>query len=224
MSSLLVFAVPDPGQGVAPPGSGKLLTILQWTAWGVFALCVAGRAAQRRQARARPQPGLRRRQPAHHQPRLDARRLSHRRQCRRDRRRPRLTAAPARFSRRAHVHPARAASSQRPLPMEPPQRAALRRLPARAHPRRNHHRRKRRWRRTPHHHEATRRSRLHDQLLHPGRQLDGVHAARRRPNDSLRLSSLRNHLDAGWSHECSSGSSHAWAATHERPLANMLRT
>jgi hypothetical protein len=42
MSSLLVFAVPDPGQGVAPPGSAKLLTILQWTAWGVFALCVAG--------------------------------------------------------------------------------------------------------------------------------------------------------------------------------------
>jgi hypothetical protein len=42
MTSLLVFAVPDPGQGVAPPGSAKLLTILQWTAWGVFALCVAG--------------------------------------------------------------------------------------------------------------------------------------------------------------------------------------
>ena len=38
----LIFAVPDPGQGVAPPGSDKLLTILQWTAWGVFGLCVAG--------------------------------------------------------------------------------------------------------------------------------------------------------------------------------------
>ena len=42
MSALLLLAVPDPGQGIAPPGSGKLLTILQWTAWGVFALCVAG--------------------------------------------------------------------------------------------------------------------------------------------------------------------------------------
>jgi hypothetical protein len=41
MSSLLA-AVPNPGQGIAPPGSDKLLTILQWTAWGVFALCVAG--------------------------------------------------------------------------------------------------------------------------------------------------------------------------------------
>jgi hypothetical protein len=41
MTSLLA-AVPNPGQGIAPPGSGKLLTILQWTAWGVFALCVAG--------------------------------------------------------------------------------------------------------------------------------------------------------------------------------------
>ena len=42
MSALLLLAIPDPGQGIAPPGSGKLLTILQWTAWGVFALCVAG--------------------------------------------------------------------------------------------------------------------------------------------------------------------------------------
>jgi len=41
MTSLLA-AVPNPGQGLAPPGSAKLLTILQWTAWGVFALCVAG--------------------------------------------------------------------------------------------------------------------------------------------------------------------------------------
>jgi hypothetical protein len=38
----LIAAVPNPGQGKAPPGSDKLLTILQWTAWGVFALCVAG--------------------------------------------------------------------------------------------------------------------------------------------------------------------------------------
>ena len=38
----LFAGVPNPGQGIAPPGSDKLLTILQWTAWGVFALCVAG--------------------------------------------------------------------------------------------------------------------------------------------------------------------------------------
>lgn len=42
MSALLFLAdVPNPGQGTAPPGSDKLLTILSWTAWGVFALCVA---------------------------------------------------------------------------------------------------------------------------------------------------------------------------------------
>ena len=35
-------AVPNPGHGSAPPGSGKLLTILQWVAWGTFAICVAG--------------------------------------------------------------------------------------------------------------------------------------------------------------------------------------
>ena len=42
MLHLLTLAVVDPGQGVAPPGAGKLTTILQWTAWGVFALCVGG--------------------------------------------------------------------------------------------------------------------------------------------------------------------------------------
>jgi hypothetical protein len=45
MTSLVVnvlAAVPNPGHGSAPPGSNKLLTILSWTAWGVFALCVAG--------------------------------------------------------------------------------------------------------------------------------------------------------------------------------------
>ena len=42
MLHLLTLAVINPGQGVAPPGSDKLLTILRWTAWGVFAICVAG--------------------------------------------------------------------------------------------------------------------------------------------------------------------------------------
>lgn len=42
MLHLLSLAVVDPGQGVAPPGADKLTTILQWTAWGVFALCVGG--------------------------------------------------------------------------------------------------------------------------------------------------------------------------------------
>jgi hypothetical protein len=42
MSGLWWLAVVDPGQGVPPPGAAKLTTILQWTAWGVFALCVAG--------------------------------------------------------------------------------------------------------------------------------------------------------------------------------------
>jgi len=37
-----VLAVPDPGQGTAPPGSGGLLTILGWGAWCVFAVIVGG--------------------------------------------------------------------------------------------------------------------------------------------------------------------------------------
>jgi hypothetical protein len=37
-----LLAIPDPGQGTAPPGSAGLLTILGWAAWVVFALCVAG--------------------------------------------------------------------------------------------------------------------------------------------------------------------------------------
>ena len=32
----------QPGAGEGAPGAGKLTTILQWTAWGVFALCVGG--------------------------------------------------------------------------------------------------------------------------------------------------------------------------------------
>ena len=39
---LFIAAVPNPGQGSAPPGSDKLLTILRWAAWGTFAVCVAG--------------------------------------------------------------------------------------------------------------------------------------------------------------------------------------
>ena len=42
ISHLISLAVINPGQGVAPPGASKLTTILQWTAWGVFALCVGG--------------------------------------------------------------------------------------------------------------------------------------------------------------------------------------
>ncbi len=38
----LIAAVPNPGHGSPPPGSDKLLTILQWVAWGTFAICVAG--------------------------------------------------------------------------------------------------------------------------------------------------------------------------------------
>ncbi|MEN8649743.1 hypothetical protein ABCR94_03565 [Streptomyces sp. 21So2-11] len=32
----------DPGQGVKPPGFGKLTKILQWVAWIVLGLCVMG--------------------------------------------------------------------------------------------------------------------------------------------------------------------------------------
>lgn len=32
----------DPGQGVAPPGSAQLTTLVGYVAWAVFALCVVG--------------------------------------------------------------------------------------------------------------------------------------------------------------------------------------
>lgn len=38
----VLAAPPDPGQGVAPPGSAGLITLLGWVAWGVFACCVGG--------------------------------------------------------------------------------------------------------------------------------------------------------------------------------------
>ncbi|POM25749.1 hypothetical protein BTM25_01320 [Actinomadura rubteroloni] len=34
--------VPDPGQGEPPPGAQQLEKLLQWVAWVVFGLCVAG--------------------------------------------------------------------------------------------------------------------------------------------------------------------------------------
>ena len=39
---VVLASVPNVGQGTPPPGSGKFLTILQWGAWVVFGLCVAG--------------------------------------------------------------------------------------------------------------------------------------------------------------------------------------
>lgn len=38
----VLAAIPNPGQGEAPPGSGGLLKILGWIAWGVFGVIVAG--------------------------------------------------------------------------------------------------------------------------------------------------------------------------------------
>lgn len=38
----VLAAIPDPGQGEAPPGSDGFLTVLGWAAWVVFGLCVAG--------------------------------------------------------------------------------------------------------------------------------------------------------------------------------------
>lgn len=39
---LVLANIPQVGQGTPPPGSDKFLTILQWGAWVVFGLCVAG--------------------------------------------------------------------------------------------------------------------------------------------------------------------------------------
>jgi hypothetical protein len=38
----IVADVPNPGTGTQPPGTGGLVTILGWVAWGACALCVAG--------------------------------------------------------------------------------------------------------------------------------------------------------------------------------------
>lgn len=40
--SALAAGVPNPGQGVAPPGSADFLKILSWGAWAVFVACVGG--------------------------------------------------------------------------------------------------------------------------------------------------------------------------------------
>jgi hypothetical protein len=42
LTALHLMAIINPGQGVAPPGADKLTTIVQWTAWGVFAVCLGG--------------------------------------------------------------------------------------------------------------------------------------------------------------------------------------
>ena len=38
----VLAAVPDPGQGEAPPGAEGFLKILRWAAWVGFGLCVLG--------------------------------------------------------------------------------------------------------------------------------------------------------------------------------------
>lgn len=35
-------AIPNPGEGEAPPGSEHAVTILKWGAWVAFAVCVIG--------------------------------------------------------------------------------------------------------------------------------------------------------------------------------------
>jgi hypothetical protein len=42
LTSPLTLAVVDPGQGVAPPGAEGIVTIVQWVAWTVLAVCVLG--------------------------------------------------------------------------------------------------------------------------------------------------------------------------------------
>lgn len=34
--------IPNPGQGIAPPGSAKLMKIVSWVAWATFGICVIG--------------------------------------------------------------------------------------------------------------------------------------------------------------------------------------
>ena len=37
-----VLAVVDPGEGTPPPGAEGIVTIVQWVAWTVLAVCVVG--------------------------------------------------------------------------------------------------------------------------------------------------------------------------------------
>jgi hypothetical protein len=41
-AAVLLAAVPDPGQGEAPPGSESLIKVIGWIAWIAFAACVVG--------------------------------------------------------------------------------------------------------------------------------------------------------------------------------------
>ena len=41
-AAVLLAAVPDPGQGEAPPGSDAILKLVGWVAWIAFAACVVG--------------------------------------------------------------------------------------------------------------------------------------------------------------------------------------
>ena len=129
MLHLLTLAVVNPGQGVAPPGAGKLTTILQWTAWGVFALCVGGVLISAAKLAHSHNQGYGGAQPAHHQPRVDARRVRDRRVLRRDRRSAQLS-RPDEGAMSDQIRPARGPAGA--LAVEPAERAALRRVPARA--------------------------------------------------------------------------------------------
>jgi len=40
--SSIIAAVPDPGRGSQPPGSGGIVTIIKWAAWIGLAVCVLG--------------------------------------------------------------------------------------------------------------------------------------------------------------------------------------
>ena len=42
LTSPVALAVVDPGQGIAPPGSEGIVTIVSWVAWTVLAVCVLG--------------------------------------------------------------------------------------------------------------------------------------------------------------------------------------
>lgn len=41
-AAVLLAAVPNPGQGEAPPGSASILKLVGWVAWIAFAACVVG--------------------------------------------------------------------------------------------------------------------------------------------------------------------------------------
>ena len=147
MLHLLTLAVINPGQGVAPPWRGQAHDDPAVDRLGRVRPVRRRRADQCREARALPPAGVRRREPAHHQPRVDAGRVRDRRVLSGDRRSAQLAAERTGASSMSDRSSTKDEASPERSPWSRPERAALRRVStgARAARRRRRRHRRRRW-------------------------------------------------------------------------------